>query len=110
MLGDNSTIIPNINNDDAHTSILHLEAELHKQSENCEKLSLTIKQGEVDLKKKDEEIVQQKNKASLLELELTAVKEERDQLKQDIEDSDLSKDQLVRKAWEVRDEAINILF
>ena len=61
MLGDNSTMIPNNNNDDAHTSILHLEAELHKQSENCEKLSLSIKQGEVDLKKKDEEIVQHKN-------------------------------------------------
>ena len=40
-----------------------------------------------------------------MELELKAVKEERDQLKQDIEDSGLSKDQLVRKAWEVRDEA-----
>ena len=43
---------------------------------------------------------------SLIELELQAVKEERDQLKQDIEDSDLNKDQLVRKAWEVRDEAV----
>ena len=43
---------------------------------------------------------------SLVELELQAVKEERDQLKQDIEDSDLNKDQLVRKAWEVRDEAV----
>ncbi len=41
-----------------------------------------------------------------MELELKAVKEERDQLKQDIEDSDLNKDQLVRKAWEVRDEAV----
>ena len=62
MLGDESnSLIPN-NNDDPHTSILHLEAELHKQSENCEKMSLSIKQGEVDLKKKDEEIVQQKNK------------------------------------------------
>ena len=60
MLGDNA-LIPNNSSDDPHTSILHLEAELHKQSENCEKLSLSIKQGEVDLKKKDEEILQHKN-------------------------------------------------
>ena len=62
MLGDESNSLIPHNNDDPHTSILHLEAELHKQSENCEKMSLSIKQGEVDLKKKDEEIVQQKNK------------------------------------------------
>ena len=66
MLGDNPTMIPNNNIDDAHTSILNLEAELHKQSENCEKLSLSIKQGEVDLKKKDEEIVQHKNNVNQL--------------------------------------------
>ena len=65
MIGDSSTILPNAN-DDAHTSILNLEAELHKQAENCEKMSLSIKQGAFDLKQKDEEIVQQKHKASSL--------------------------------------------
>ena len=65
MIGDSSTILPNAN-DDAHTSILNLEAELHKQAENCEKMSLSIKQGAFDLKQKDEEIVQQKHKASYL--------------------------------------------
>ena len=64
MLGDNSTTIPNTNSDEAHSSILHLEAELHKRSENCEKLSLSIKQSEVDLKKKDEELVQEKHKVN----------------------------------------------
>lgn len=61
MADDNSTIIANTN-DKEHTSMLDLEAELHKQAENCEKMSLSIKQGEVDLKRKDEEIVQQQNK------------------------------------------------
>ena len=61
MLGDNSPITAN-NNDEAHVSVLNLEAELHKQAENCEKMSLSIKQGNVDLKKKDEEIFEQKNK------------------------------------------------
>ena len=35
-----------------------------------------------------------------------AVKEERDQYKSDIDDSELSKDQLIKKAWEVRDAAV----
>ena len=43
---------------------------------------------------------------SVLSAELEAAKEERDQYKQDIDDSELSKDQLVRKAWEVRDAAV----
>ena len=65
MLSDGSkSLIPN-NSDDPHTSILHLEAELHKQSESCEKMSLSLKQGEVDMKRKDEEIIQQKNKVKI---------------------------------------------
>ena len=43
---------------------------------------------------------------SVLEGELGAVKEERDQYKSDIDDSELSKDQLIKKAWEVRDAAV----
>ena len=62
MLGDGSKTLLQNNSEDQHTSILNLEAELHKQSESCEKMSLSLKQGEVDLKRKDEEIVQQKNK------------------------------------------------
>ena len=42
----------------------------------------------------------------MLEVELSAVKEERDQYKQDIEDSELSRDQLIKKAWETRDAAV----
>ena len=34
------------------------------------------------------------------------MKEERDTYKQDMEDSSLSKDQLIKKAWEVRDAAV----
>ena len=43
---------------------------------------------------------------SVLEVELAAVKEERDTYKQDMDDSALSKDQLIKKAWEVRDAAV----
>ena len=61
-MGDNSIInLPNTS-DEMNTSIMNLEAELHKQAENCEKMSLSIKRSEIDLKKKDEEIIQQQNK------------------------------------------------
>ena len=69
MLGDGSKPLIQNNSEDPHTSILHLEAELHKQSESCEKMSLSLKQGEVDLKRKDEEIIQQKNKVIYLFIE-----------------------------------------
>ena len=69
MLGDGSKTLIQNNSEDPHTSILHLEAELHKQSESCEKMSLSLKQGEVDLKRKDEEIIQQKNKVIYLFIE-----------------------------------------
>ena len=61
IVGDSSTIITNTS-DTENTSILDLEAELHKQAENCEKMSMSIKQGEADRKRKDEEIIQQQNK------------------------------------------------
>ena len=43
---------------------------------------------------------------TVLEVELGAVKEERDQYKQDMEDHALSRDVLIKKAWEVRDAAV----
>merc|ERR1739848_740162 len=67
---------------------------------------MSLKQSQVDLKRKEEEINQQQSKLSVLEVELGAVKEERDQYKQDVEDCEVSKDQLIKKAWEVRDAAV----
>jgi len=87
-------------------SLLKMEVDLHRSTEHCEKLSLTLKQSEIDIKRKEEEINQQQSKLSVLEVELSAVKEERDQYKQDMADSDLAKDQLIKKAWEVRDAAV----
>ncbi len=37
---------------------------------------------------------------------MKAVEEERDTLKQDLCDASLSKEQVVRKAWETRDQAV----
>jgi len=85
---------------------LKLEADLHRSTEQCEKLEMTLKQSHNDIKRKDDEINQQQSKLSVLEVELGAVKEERDQYKSDIDDSELSKDQLIKKAWEVRDAAV----
>lgn len=85
---------------------LKMEADLHRSNEQCEKLSMSLKQSEVDIKKRDDEINQQLSKLSVLEVELAAVKEERDTYKDDMDNSSLSKDQLIKKAWEVRDAAV----
>ena len=42
----------------------------------------------------------------MIEVQLRGVEEERDNLRQDLSDSVLSKDQIVRKAWETRDAAV----
>ena len=41
---------------------LKMEADLHRSNEQCEKLSMSLKQSEVDIKKRDDEINQQLSK------------------------------------------------
>ena len=43
-------------------SFMKMESDLHKTNENCEKLSMSLKQNEIDLKRKDDEINQQLSK------------------------------------------------
>ena len=43
---------------------------------------------------------------SMVEVKLSAAEEERDTYKQDLSDTQLSKDQVVKKAWETRDAAV----
>lgn len=39
-------------------------------------------------------------------MELEATREERDTARRDVRDSELAKDEIIRKAWEVRDQAV----
>ena len=43
---------------------------------------------------------------SITEVRLKSAEEERDTLKQDLERSNLGKDEVIKKAWETRDSAV----
>ncbi|CAB4059910.1 CCDC64 [Lepeophtheirus salmonis] len=61
---------------------------------------------EEETKRRDEEIVELKSKLSVTEVKLSATEEERDYLKEDLSRTDAGKDELIRKAWDVRDAAV----
>merc|ERR1712193_318561 len=75
--------------------------------QQSETLNLRLKQKETEMKKKEEEIVSLQSQLSVLKVELTAAEEQCKTLKEDIENSGISKDELVRIAWEARDAAVN---
>ncbi|XP_059090852.1 bicaudal D-related protein homolog [Tigriopus californicus] len=85
---------------------LRLEIQLHKTTEAKEKLERTLKQNVDDAKRKDDEITQLKSKLSLTELSLSAAEEERDTLRVDVSNTKAGKDELIKKAWDVRDAAV----
>jgi len=79
----------------------------HLPLQQSETLNLRLKEKETDLKKKEEEIVSLQSQLSVLKVELSAAEEQCKTLKEDIENSGISKDELVRIAWEARDAAVN---
>lgn len=88
----------------------HLEMEIHSTNEAYDKMLVQMKTATGNLKRKDEEINELQSKLSMTEVQLKNACEERDNFKRDLEnvtsDGGLSKDQLIRKAWEVRDAAV----
>eukprot|EP00095_Tigriopus_kingsejongensis_P006786 maker-scaffold794_size96255-snap-gene-0.19 protein:Tk06786 transcript:maker-scaffold794_size96255-snap-gene-0.19-mRNA-1 annotation:"bicaudal d-related protein homolog" len=85
---------------------LRLEIQLHNTTEAKEKLERTMKQKEDESKRKEEEILELKSKLSVTELSLAAAEEERDTLREDISNTSAGKDELIKKAWDVRDAAV----
>lgn len=60
-----------------------------------------------ELKRKSEEMTRLTTQITIQETELIATKEERDQLKQDMNSSNvMGKEEIVKRAWEVRDQAV----
>lgn len=60
-----------------------------------------------ELKRKSEELTRLTTQITIQETELAATKEERDQLKQDMNSSNvMGKEEIVKRAWEVRDQAV----
>ena len=85
---------------------LRMEVQLHKTTEAKEKGDRKIKSLEDEAKRKDEEIMDLKSKLSVTELQVAAAEEERDTLKDDLANTDAGKDELIKKAWDVRDAAV----
>jgi len=85
---------------------IRMEVQLHKTQEQNEKLERRLKEQEDLNKRKDDELLEAKSKLSVTEVNFSALEEERDILKSDQENSNAAKDELIKKAWEVRDAAV----
>jgi len=85
---------------------MKLEIQLHKTQENFERLERDLRKKEDESKARDNEIKDLLSKLTVTEVQLKAAEEERDTLKSDVENSEASKDVLIKKAWETRDAAV----
>ncbi|XP_055937107.1 bicaudal D-related protein homolog [Argiope bruennichi] len=79
---------------------------LAEDRETLEKVQKELQEKNEEIKRKTEDVSQLIAKLTLQETELNALRESRDQLQSDLDNSALAKDQIVKKAWEVRDQAV----
>jgi len=85
--------------------ILQLESQLHLTQEAADRLQRHLSDKSDELKRRIEDNNNCQNQLTLKELELGATREERDVARRDVEDTHLAKDEIIRRAWEVRDQA-----
>ncbi|XP_012218950.1 bicaudal D-related protein homolog [Linepithema humile] len=85
---------------------LGLAVELHRVREELEHSREQCKMQEEQLKRRGDAILELTSKLSVSEAELRGVREERDRARCDIEHSELTKDEIVAKAYKVRDQAV----
>lgn len=85
---------------------LGLAVELHRVREELELSREQCRIQEDELKRRGDTILDLTSKLSVCEAELRGVKEERDRARCDIEHSELTKDEIVAKAYKVRDQAV----
>ena len=85
---------------------LRMEVQLHKMTEAKEKLERNMKAKEEEAKKKDEQILDLTSNITVTEKQLAAATEERDTLREDVANTAAGKDELIKKAWDVRDAAV----
>jgi apsB, putative len=71
-----------------------------------EKLKKEAAEKEEEIKRKNEEVMNLTTKVAILETELSAAKEERDNLKESVNLDGMGKDEIVKRAWELRDQAV----
>ncbi|RLU15915.1 hypothetical protein DMN91_011672 [Ooceraea biroi] len=85
---------------------LGLAVELHRVREELEHSREQCKMQEEEVKRRGDAVLELTSKLSVCEAELRGVKEERDRARCDIEHSELTKDEIVAKAYKVRDQAV----
>ncbi|XP_046738262.1 bicaudal D-related protein homolog [Diprion similis] len=85
---------------------LGLAVELHRVREELEHSRDQLKQTQDELRRRGESLLELTSKLSVCEAELRGVREERDRARGDIEDSALTKDEVLAQAYQVRDQAV----
>ncbi|XP_026671449.1 bicaudal D-related protein homolog [Ceratina calcarata] len=85
---------------------LGLAVELHRVREELEQTKDQLKQTQDELKRRGEALLDMTSKLSVCEAELRGVKEERDRARDDMEHSQLTKDEVLAQAYKVRDQAV----
>ncbi|PBC34356.1 Coiled-coil domain-containing protein [Apis cerana cerana] len=85
---------------------LGLAVELHRVREELENVKDQHKQTQEELKRRGEALLDVTSKLSVSEAELRGVKEERDRARDDMEHSQLTKDEILTQAYKVRDQAV----
>lgn len=83
-----------------------LAVELHRVREELENSREQSKQMQEELKRRADAFLEVTSKLSVCEAELRGVKEERDRARADMEHTELTKDEIVAKAYNVRDQAV----
>ncbi|XP_069946048.1 bicaudal D-related protein homolog isoform X2 [Cherax quadricarinatus] len=85
---------------------LQLEQEVHRALEAVDKLNIELADAKDKLKAKSDEAADLSHQVTLGEAQLKAVAEQRDNLKHDLDNTHLAKDELIKKAWDMRDNAV----
>ncbi|KAB7504933.1 Bicaudal D-related-like protein [Armadillidium nasatum] len=85
---------------------IQMEQEIHKALEALDKLNIELADKTEKLKNKTDEVDQLQQQIMLKDAQSKAVEEERDNLKYDLSNTHLAKDELIKKAWDMRDNAV----
>ncbi|KAG0695890.1 Bicaudal D-related [Chionoecetes opilio] len=85
---------------------VQLEQEVHRALEAVDKLNIELNDTKDKLKGKTDEATELGHQVTLVEVQLKAVEEQRDTFKQDLDSTHLAKDELMKKAWDMRDNAV----
>uniref|UniRef100_A0A2P2IBA0 Bicaudal D-related protein homolog n=1 Tax=Hirondellea gigas TaxID=1518452 RepID=A0A2P2IBA0_9CRUS len=85
---------------------LILEQECHKALEAVDKISIELHDVKDKLKIKGDEAENLNGQVTLHQARQNALQEERDNLKQDLATTHLAKDEIVKKSWDTRDQAV----